>query len=342
MSSPPTDQTGSSPLPEEPEAEPLRLRVPETSAGERLDTYLGSALPDQSRASARRLIDDGCVLLNSAGAKASHRLKGGEALEVRIPAVREIPLEAEPIPLDILYEDETCLAVNKPAGMVVHPAPGHERGTLVNALLHHCRSLPAGSGPVRPGIVHRLDRDTSGVILVAKTEEAHRRLAAQFETRSVEKTYLALTQGRPRPPSGVVEGEMGRHPGNRLLRALLPGAGRFSRSRYETREAFGGFALVEVALETGRTHQARVHLASVGAPVLADEAYGGGSAVTAMALGGADGEGAGEPILRRQALHAWRLAFDHPVSGGRLLIEAPLPEDIRAVLACLRKGPGEA
>jgi 23S rRNA pseudouridine1911/1915/1917 synthase len=319
---------------------PLRLRVPAEAAGERLDVYLGHAVPDQSRASARRLVDGGCVLLDGSGAKASQRLKGGETIEVRIPPVREIPLEPEEIPLDILLEDEALLAVNKPAGMVVHPAPGHERGTLVNALLHHCRTLSAGSAPVRPGIVHRLDRDTSGVLLVAKTEEAHRRLAAQFEARTVGKTYLALTRGRPKPPSGLVEGEMGRHPGNRLLRALLPGSGHYSRSRYATREAFdSGFALVEVALETGRTHQARVHLASVGAPVLADEAYGGGGPVMAADLGGGPaGREEGGPVLARQALHAWRLALDHPLSGGRLTFEAPLPEDMSRALARLREG----
>jgi 23S rRNA pseudouridine1911/1915/1917 synthase len=244
-----------------------------------------------------------------------------------------IPAEPlpEPIPLAVLYEDARLLVLDKPAGIVVHPGAGAPSGTLVNALLHHVKDLSGVGGVLRPGIVHRLDRGTSGVLLVAKDDAAHRHLARQFAGRSVEKDYLALVLGVPEPRQGVIDRPIGRHPVERQRMAVRAG-GREARSSFRVVEAFDGASLLEVRIHTGRTHQVRVHLASLGHPVAGDATYGGRRAAPGAA-------GRALAALRRPALHAARLAFDHPDEGRRLAFASPLPQDIQDVLHALRGRP---
>ncbi len=311
------------------EGEEFELTVPAEAAGERLDVYLAAHLAGQSRTFVRRLIDDALVVVEPGKAKPAYRLKGGERLKVFLPELVELSAEPEEIPLTFLYEDSWLAVVDKPAGLVVHPAPGHERGTLVNALLFHLRDLSGIGGVLRPGLVHRLDRDTTGCLVVAKHDQAHQELAAQFAARRVEKRYLALTVAEPRPAEGRVEVLLGRHPRHRQLQAVLSEGGRPSLTLYRTLETFARGALVECDLKTGRTHQIRVHLKHLGAPILCDADYGDGRPLT---------DRAGETLIARQALHARFLAFDHPQTGERLSFESPLPADFAAALAALREG----
>ncbi|MDR1611624.1 MAG: RluA family pseudouridine synthase [Planctomycetota bacterium] len=326
----------------------IALTISSGYAGRRLDQALSALLPDRSRAFLKKLFAAGLVLMDGAPAKASRRLRGGEAVVVRVPPPETPALAPEALPLDVLYEDGDLIVIDKRPGMVAHPSPGHGDGTLVNALLHHYGgSLSAIGGVLRPGIVHRLDKDTSGCLVAAKNDRAHRALMRQFMSRAVEKTYLAITEGAPRPLAGRVEAQVGRNPRNRKFHAVLPNGGRHSLTLYRTLENYGALALVECALMTGRTHQARVHLAHLGSPILCDRDYGrrsrytDGDAADALSLFLAgrpspmrDGEG--QAILSRQALHAWRLSFTHPVSGERLSFRAPPPPDMEAVLAPLR------
>ena len=239
-------------------------------------------------------------------------------MSVEAPPPEPSTARPEAIPLDILYEDADLIAVNKPPGMTVHPAPGHPASTLVNALLAHCPDLSGIGGVRRPGIVHRLDRDTSGVILVAKNDAAHLALARQLKERTVEKTYLALVEGTPKPPRGVIDAPLARDPRRRERMAVLEG-GREASTSYRVVERFSGVSLLEVKPRTGRTHQIRVHFAAIGHPIVGDVVYGKRSS-----------------LLARQFLHAWRIAFDHPRTGERLTLEAPLAQDLEAALAMLR------
>ncbi len=295
-------------------------------AGKRLDAAIAAVDSRLSRARARRLIEQGHVTVGGAPAKPAHRLRLGERVEGRIPEPEPDRASAEDIPLDILYEDRDVVVVDKPAGLVVHPAAGHRTGTLVNALLHHCSELSGIGGVLRPGIVHRLDRNTSGVLVVAKSDEAHRHLGGQFKAHSVDREYLALVRGSPRAEAGSIDSPIGRHrsdPTRFTVRTVRPK--RTAVTHWEVVERLGGeFTLLGVRLETGRTHQIRVHLASVGLPVAGDPVYGGGRRA-ARALG-----------LRRQALHAARLAFAHPRTGERLSFSSPLPADLARVLQELR------
>ncbi len=327
----------------------LTFAVPPELAGKRLDQALSALLPDHSRAFIKKLFDQGAVDLTPGAAKPAARVKGGETIRVFIP--QAVPLEATPenLPLDVLYEDDHLIVVNKRPGMVAHPSPGHPDGTLVNALLHHYGSSLSGIGGVlRPGIVHRLDKDTSGCLAAAKNDAAHRDLIRQFMGREVEKIYLALTDGVPRPVEGKVEGNIGRSRRDRKLHAMLKTGGRHSLTRYRTLENYGAVALVECRLLTGRTHQARVHLAHLGSPVLCDRDYGRrevfGSRDLAAALElfrrgerGSVGNGTGEVLLSRQGLHAWRLGFRHPADGRELSFEAPLPADMLSLLEPFRE-----
>ena len=333
------------------EDERLALIIPPDLDGERLDKSLVRLFPGQSRSFWQRAVDAGLASIGDGETgKPGRRMRAGERL--LLEPFRPVAAAARPeaIPLSILYEDDDIAVVDKPPGMVVHPSPGHAGGTLINALLHHCGEGLAGVGEApRPGIVHRLDRDTSGCLAVAKNDRAHRSLVRQFTERRVGKIYLALTDGVPRPPTGRVEGNIGRHPVNRKFHAVLASGGRHSLTLYRTVENYGVLALVECDLKTGRTHQARVHLASIGAPVLCDGDYGRRREFTRADIGQAIGMyrygkpdrpdetgREGEAILSRQALHAWRLSFDHPATGGRLRFEAPVPADLLAVLAPLR------
>ncbi len=306
-------------------------------AGGRLDRLLADRLPQYSRSRLKALIEDGRV--SCAGAtisEPSYRVKPGQSFTLTVPAPVAAAPVAEPIALDIVYEDAHLLVIDKPAGLVVHPAPGNPDGTLVNALLAHCGTELAGIGGVRrPGIVHRLDKDTSGLMVVAKTDAAHSALTGQFSARTVIRAYAALVWGVPRPPRGEIEGNIGRSPRNRKKMAVLKRGGRTALTRYRVLRAFGATAsLVECRLATGRTHQIRVHLAHRGHAVIGDATYGGGARqararaldpATAAAIAG----------LGRQALHARSLGFRHPASAEALEFESDLPNDIRDIIDCL-------
>lgn len=282
-----------------------------------------------TRSQAKSWIDDGRVLVDGRARKAGHPLAGGESIEVSPPSERSARPLAEDLPLAVLYEDDALLAIDKPAGMVVHPAPGSWSGTLVNALVHR----GAVSAPVdedRPGIVHRLDKETSGVLVVAKTPQAHHALARAFHDREVKKTYLALVLGVPGVAEGTLDWSIGRHPHERKRMSVRARSGaRAARTHFRVLERFGTLALVELHPETGRTHQLRVHLAALGHPVLADPLYGSRKGRALPARGaGAD--------FARQALHASTLELRHPTSGAPLRLHAALPGDMRALLASLR------
>lgn len=301
---------------------------------ERLDRFLAGQVPDLSRSAAQRLIDEGRVTVNGEPARSSYKVRAGDQVVVLLPGddgVQELRPEA--IPLHVVYEDDALLVVDKPAGMVVHPAPGHTGGTLANALLAHSPAL-AGldlpSSEQRPGIVHRLDRDTSGLILLAKTEKVQRALQQQFKDRRVDKAYLALVHGHLQPAWGRIEAPIGRDPQHRQRMAVLPG-GREAVTEYHVLEQFawqtgpaaGMYSLVKAEPRTGRTHQIRVHLASVGHAVVGDPVYGRRRT---------------HLPLERQFLHAGHLGFQHPVTGQRLELDTPLPADLAGVLELLREG----
>lgn len=322
-------------------------------AGERLDRALALLLPDRSRSFVKKILDREGVGVDGSPGKPGLRLRGGETVELFVPDPEPLQAEAEDLPLDVLYEDEALVVINKRPGMVAHPSPGHRDGTLVNALLHHYgESLSGIGGVLRPGIVHRLDKDTSGCLAAAKTDAAHSALMRQFMEREVEKIYLAVTDGVPRPLSGRIEVNLGRSRNNRKLHAVLPSGGRRSATLYQTLENYGALALVECRLLTGRTHQARVHLAHVGAPVLCDRDYGrrefftSGDAKRGVEIyrGGKPSAGFAGPeqtLLDRQALHAWKLSFRHPLRGNELSFEAPLPADMLAALEPFRQARRE-
>ncbi|HSD67036.1 MAG TPA: RluA family pseudouridine synthase [Vicinamibacteria bacterium] len=300
--------------------------------GERLDAWLARQLPSLSRSRLRALIDSGHVHLDGARARPSARLRAGQVVRVDVPA----PVPAEPLPEDIpiavVYEDACLVVVDKPAGLVVHPGAGTSRGTLVNALLRHVRDLSGVGGVLRPGIVHRLDRGTSGLLVVAKDDETHRSLARQFAGRTVEKEYVALVLGSPARAAGEVDAPIGRDPVHRKKMSIRAPRGREARTSWRVDERFDGAALLRVRIHTGRTHQIRVHLAAIGHPVAGDAVYGGGRTPPSRSAA------AREALLslERPALHAARLAFAHPSSGERLTFEAPLPSDLEGVLARLR------
>ena len=295
------------------------------SAATRLDAWLAAAHPEHSRARWQQLIREGHVRVNGEPRmKPNHPVRDGDAVSFEIPAARPVALAPEAIPLDVLYEDGELIALNKPPGRVVHPAPGHDTGTLVHALLHHCPGLPGIGGEQRPGIVHRLDRDTSGVLVVAKTEAALKHLAAQFKQRHTRKEYLALAWGRPAPRAGTIRTLIGRSERDRKKMSVQAARGRPAVSHYEVLEQFADCALLRVRIETGRTHQIRVHLAHLGHAVVGDEVYGH-----------ARGRRLQVPASR-QLLHAAHLEITHPATGAPLVFEAPLPPDFESVLRALR------
>ena len=316
---------------------PLEHLADERTVGKRIDAALVELLPEFSRAQLRRAIDAGGVLVNGMAPKPSLKLTEGDKVVVQHFEPPRAGPQPEAIPLDILYEDQHLVAVNKPSGMIVHPAKGHWQGTLASALAHHFgENLSTTGGPTRPGIVHRLDRDTSGVIVVAKTNQAHEHLAAQFKDRTTEKQYLAIVQGVPGRDADVIDEPIGPHPHIRERMAIRRDHrdARESVTKYEVVERFRGFALVRCFPKTGRTHQIRVHLAHAGTPVLCDKAYGNQSRINADELvGKAPG---GETVLHRQALHAERLALRQPQTGDRLVFEAPLAADLASVARLLQ------
>lgn len=329
--------------PDPPSAERLLAEVDDARAGQRLDRFLSEALPSLSRTRVQALIKDGQVASSGATIEdVKYRVKPGERFELTVPPAAEPPLAGEAIPLDVLYEDDDLIVIDKPAGLVVHPGAGQPDGTLVNALIAHCGASLSGIGGVaRPGIVHRLDKDTSGLIVVAKTDQAHRALAEQFadhgRTGEMERGYLALVWGAPSRPQGRIEAPIGRHPTSRIKMAVLPeDKGRHAATQWRVLEAYGHdkdgpiAALVECTLETGRTHQVRVHMAHIGHPLVGDPLYGRGFKSKLRKLP----EDVQEALagLERQALHAARLAFVHPRSGTLLEFNSPLPDDLAEIL----------
>lgn len=323
----------------------VALPVDEVGIGGRVDAFLARALPGHSRSFLSRVFEKGTVRVDGVPVRPAHKLRSGAVVRLTVPDPPRSGPIAEEIPLDFLHVDEAIAVVNKPAGMVVHPAKGNWKGTLAGALKWHLEPrLPAAGepglstagGPARPGIVHRLDRDTSGVIVVARTEAAHHALSRQFEQRTVAKTYLAITQGQPQLDRDEIALPIGIHPYQRERMAVRRdhSTSREAVTRYEVLERFRGAALVQVTPQTGRTHQIRVHLAAIGCPVLSDGLYSGRPLVEP----GLFGLPAGPPLLERQALHAARLAIVHPVSGESLVFTAPLPADMERTLAALRSG----
>ena len=309
------------------------VEVDAAGAGQRLDAWLARALPDLSRARLQALIAEGAVTVDGASTRASARVRPGQSVEVAVPEPQAAIPSAEDIALAVVHEDAHLVVIDKPAGLVVHPGAGTASGTLVNALLHHVRDLSGIGGVLRPGIVHRLDRGTSGLMVVAKSDAAHQGLAAQFASRSVEKQYLAVVHGVPSPRSGTIDAPIGRHPVQRKKMSVSASGGRAARSSYVVEEALDGASLLRVRIHTGRTHQIRVHVASLGHPIVGDETYGG-SRTPSSASAAARAAIAEFP---RPALHAAALAFDHPVTGARLSLVAPLPDDISRLLAAIRK-----
>ncbi|MEE9274477.1 MAG: RluA family pseudouridine synthase [bacterium] len=319
-------------------AEAERFSLVCEAGAPRLDAFLVDRLPHLSRSRLQALIRTGRVRVDGAPpAKTGQSLAPGARIEVEIPPPSPSGLAAEDIPLDVRFEDAHLLVVNKPPGVVVHPGAGRRKGTLAAALLHHCRGALSGIGGVeRPGIVHRLDKDTSGLLIVAKSDPAHRRLSADLKARRIRRGYLALVRGSPDREEGTVDAPIGRHTVHRSEMAVRKG-GRRAVTRYRVRERFVGAALLEVSLETGRTHQIRVHLRHIGLPVLGDPVYGAARLPSWRRGGPRLAEGSGVPIAR-QALHAFRLHFPHPISGEAKAFEAGPPEDFLAALAALREG----
>lgn len=305
--------------------------VPAASRGARLDQVLVQLFPDLSRARLQALVRGGRVLVEGRAARVSLRMRGGERVKLTEPPPEPATTEPEDLPLRILHQDRDLLVLDKAAGVVVHPGAGHTRGTLVNALLHHVRDLGGVGGELRPGLVHRLDKDTSGCLVVAKTGAALASLQAAFKGRTVTKTYLALVHGHP-PAEGRIETRYGRHPRHRMRFTGRLATGKPALTLYRTRERLHGAALLEVELLTGRTHQIRVHLAEAGHPLLGDALYGKPGRGDARVR-------AAEAALGRQALHAWKLAFPHPRTGRRRAFEAPVPPDLRAAVDALRDPP---
>ncbi len=312
------------------------LEVVAAEAGTRLDKFLVLRLPDFSRTQLQRLIREGHVRPAYGQATARYRVRHGEIIRLGVPTPRPARPVAEDIPLRIVYEDAALVVIDKPAGMVVHPAPGHYTGTLVNALLFHCRPLSGIGGEERPGIVHRLDKDTSGLLLVAKHDRSHRHLAAQLKARHLQRRYMALVAGRMPAPQGIVDAPIGRHPQQRQKMAVVTQHGRVARTHYQVLETWGPLSLVQLSLETGRTHQIRVHLAHLGHAVLGDSVYG------PEALRWSHDPTAARWLrtFPRQALHAVQIRFQHPESDDWMEFEAPLPADMATLIARLRREYG--
>ncbi len=320
---------------------PTRELIVEASGvGARLDAYLAEQLPEYRRVHLRKLIGTRRVLVDGEQTKAAYRLREEQYIVVELPPLPRAGPVPENIPLDILYEDDAIVALNKPPGMVVHPAKGHWSGTLAAALAYHFQQLSSVAGATRPGIVHRLDRDTSGVIVIAKTDRAHLDLASQFEARTTEKEYYTIVRGQPDHDRGIVDKSIGRHPYQREKMAIRENhaTSKSARTFYEINERFRGWSGVRVLPKTGRTHQIRVHLAHIGHPVLCDKLYSGRSEISRQELLGG-GHDPTSILLNRQALHAHRLRLTHPTTGEPILFEAPIPDDILCVRTELRAGP---
>ena len=302
--------------------EPILLRASEESKNQRLDAFLASSLDGLTRSQATRLIESGEVAVNGRAVSKSYKLAGGEDIAVTLPEPEPVEAVPQDIPLDVVYEDADVIVVNKPSGMVVHPAPGHPDGTLVNALLHHCAGTLSGvGGALRPGIVHRIDRDTSGLIIAAKNDAAHQYLSAQLADHTLARTYECIVVGKLREDRGTVDAPIARHPTDRKRMAVVAG-GREAVTHWEVIARYPGYTHVRCRLETGRTHQIRVHMAYIGHPILGDTVYGAKKEV---------------PGLTGQCLHAVGLRFLHPRTHEVVELSCPLPEEFTRMLQKIRK-----
>lgn len=308
------------------EADTFSIQILESDAGQRLDSLLSNQFPHQTRSHIAALIRCGLITVHSRTCKPGYRVKTGETVSGRFPPPESIEAVPQPIDLMPVFEDDHILVINKQPGLVVHPAPGHFSGTLVNAVLYHCSDLPGIGGKIRPGIVHRLDKDTSGLLVIAKTDTAHLHLSDQFKQRTIHKTYLTLVYGRLHPDHGMIELPIGRHPTDRKKMSVHSRTGRQAVTQWQVRERFLNATFLEVQIHTGRTHQIRVHMAAVGNPVIGDPIYGGNKKRTSSMI-----------TASRQLLHAWKLGFIHPATGNRIVFEAPIPPDMNHLLETLRR-----
>jgi 23S rRNA pseudouridine1911/1915/1917 synthase len=304
----------------------LQLEEKGDEGGDRIDRYLAQQLPDLSRSRIQQLIEQGNVQVNGTVCTSKKTtVQSGDQISLAIPEAKPLDLQPEAIPLDILYEDDTLIIVNKPAGLVVHPAAGHENGTLVNALLAHCQNLAGIGGVQRPGIVHRLDKDTTGAIVIAKTDFAHQHLQAQLKAKTARREYLGVVYGSPSATSGTIDQPIGRHLIDRKKMAVVPveKGGRLAVTHWQLQERLGNYTLMHFQLETGRTHQIRVHSAYIGHPIVGDPLYSSGRNLGVNLTG--------------QVLHAWRLQLLHPVTEELIEVTAPLPKTFSTLLDVLRR-----
>lgn len=308
----------------------------------RLDVYLAEQMQDLSRSHLQKLISGGYVLVNNNQQKPNYKLQGGDRISITVPPAEKTEIIAEEIPLDIVYEDDQIIVINKAKGMTVHPAPGSKSGTLVNAILAHSDDLSGIGGVERPGIVHRLDKDTSGLLVVAKTDAAHASLQEQIQRRSAERRYFALVWGATKFNEAVVDAPIGRHPSDRQKMAVIKETGRYTSREAVTNlkviERFDNFTLLEAKLETGRTHQIRVHCTFIGHPVVGDPTYGGAKRALPASYGKLQQKDLQALIegLKGQALHAYSLSFEHPITHKRLSFEAPISSDMQAIINWLK------
>jgi len=310
------------------------ILVDEFCSGKRLDVVIASRIADCSRSFLAQLIRDGKIKIQGEVKKPGYRVRTGDQICGHIPLPEPVVFEPEPIPIDLLYEDKHLFVVNKQPGLVVHPAPGHRTGTLVNALLYHCPGLKGIDGALRPGVVHRLDKDTSGALIVAKTTAARNDLLRQFKSRTIKKEYLALVQGEMESAEGTISLPVGRHPVDRKRMSTISRKGREAETSWRVRERFEGITYIELNLKTGRTHQIRVHCAAINHPIIGDPVYGGFKRGRRLSNKADLSDRIGS--VPRQMLHAWRLQFTHPVSETIMSMEAPVPEDMEELTAALR------
>ena len=326
------------PIPiDETQSDHVRLRIRRRLPGRRLDKYLHGRFPHLSRTAIQRLIKQEAITVNGQPAKASYEMSGGDVIDLTIPPPEPREVIPEDIPIDVIYEDDFLLALNKQAGIICHPARGDQTGTLANALVYYANELSHGSDPFRPGIVHRLDKNTTGVMLVAKTDEAHWRLSLQFERRTIQKTYVAVTHGELHLDGDTIDAPIGVHPVVRekfavMVRENRINIGKNAVTHYEVAERFRGYTLVQLQPKTGRTHQLRVHMSHIGHPIVGDTMYGG-RAISELDL---TGSGSSEPLVEYQALHAWRIEFSHPITEKPVKLEAPFHGPFRRLVQILR------
>ena len=315
----------------------ITFEIKKTHEDKRIDRYLASRLPDYSRTFVQKLIKEGAVLVNRHTVKSSYDIQKGDSIYVSLPVFDENKIVPEDIPLDIVFEDDYVMLINKPYDMVVHPAGGHPSGTLVNALAFHCQNLSQVNGPSKPGIVHRLDRDTSGIMLVIKSDAVHSHIAMQFEKRYIKKEYIAVVEGEIMLDSDEIKLPIGRHKTDRQRMAIRRDIGKEASSVYEVMERFRGYTMVKIMPKTGRTHQIRVHMRSIGHPVVADATYSNQGSLCISDLLQKERETDEIPIIERQALHAHKIEFFHPIQNRKMEFQVDIPPDISNLVKALRE-----